>query len=53
MTFRAPGIRAEDALEASNVNGVISNITNVVESDRETYTFFNARPPCSRRIGGS
>lgn len=40
VTFRAPGIRAQDALEASRVNGVISNITNVVESDRETYTFF-------------
>ena len=40
VTFRAPGIRAQDALEASHINGVISNITNVVESDRETYTFF-------------
>ena len=40
VTFRAPGIRAKDALEATHINGVISNITNVVESDRETYTFF-------------
>jgi len=43
VTFRAPGIRAQDALEASRVNGVISNITNVVESDRETYTFFQCQ----------
>lgn len=43
VTFRAPGIRAEDALEASRINGVISNITNVVESDRETYTFFQGQ----------
>ena len=43
VTFRAPGIRAKDALEASHINGVISNITNVVESDRETYTFFQGQ----------
>lgn len=43
VTFRAPGIRAQDALEASHINGVISNITNVVESDRETYTFFQGQ----------
>ena len=43
VTFRAPGIRAKDALEASRINGVISNITNVVESDRETYTFFQGQ----------
>jgi hypothetical protein len=43
VTFRAPGIRVQDALEASRINGVISNITNVVESDRETYTFFQGQ----------
>ena len=43
VTFRAPGIRAQDALEATRVNGVVSNITNVVESDRETYTFFQGQ----------
>jgi len=43
VTFRSPGIRAQDALVASHINGVISNITNVVESDRETYTFFQCQ----------
>lgn len=40
VTFRAPAIRTEDALKATHLNGQITNITNVVESDKETYAAF-------------
>ena len=42
MTFRAPGIRTQDALEASHVNGAITNMTNVVESGKPTFAGFGA-----------
>jgi hypothetical protein len=42
VTFRAPGIRAEDALVASHVNGELSNLTNVVETGKETFARFHA-----------
>lgn len=40
VTFRAPGIREADALTATHVDGEISNITNVVDSPRETFAEF-------------
>lgn len=40
VTFRAPAIRTEDALKATHLNGQITNITNVVESDKATYAAF-------------
>jgi uncharacterized protein YhdP len=40
VTFRAPGIRTEDALRANHVNGTLSNLTNVVESNKETFSRF-------------
>jgi hypothetical protein len=40
ITFRAPGIRTEDALKATQVNGEISNITNVVDSGKEAFAAF-------------
>jgi hypothetical protein len=40
ITFRAPGIRAEDSLEASNVNGEITNMTNVIPAGKEAFTQF-------------
>jgi hypothetical protein len=40
VTFRAPGIRTEDALTANHVNGTLSNLTNVVETDKETFSRF-------------
>lgn len=43
LTFRAPGIRTRDALEATNLDGVISNITNVAGTDKETFAAFEAR----------
>jgi hypothetical protein len=40
ITFRAPGISTQDALRATHVNGEISNITNVIERDKETFADF-------------
>lgn len=42
VTFRAPGISTRDALRATHVNGAILNMTNVVESGRETFATFEA-----------
>lgn len=41
-TFRAPGIATKDALEASNIDGEITNMTNVVDSGKETFAGFRA-----------
>ena len=40
ITFRAPGISTQDALKATHVNGAITNITNVVERNKETFADF-------------
>jgi Domain of Unknown Function (DUF748) len=40
ITFRAPGIRTEDALEARRVQGAFSNITNVADSGKSTFAEF-------------
>lgn len=57
ITFRAPGIRTEDALKATHVNGEISNITNVVDSNKVTYAGFSATANMldtgSARVNGS
>ena len=37
ITFRAPGIRTEDALTARRVNGIATNITNVVDSGKNAF----------------
>ena len=42
VTFRAPGIRTQDALKATHLNGEITNITNVVDSNKETFAGFRA-----------
>lgn len=39
-TFRAPGIRTQDALRAEHLNGVLSNLTNVADADKETFADF-------------
>jgi uncharacterized protein YhdP len=41
-TFRAPGIETKDALTASNIEGEITNMTNVVKSGKETFAAFKA-----------
>jgi hypothetical protein len=42
VTFRAPGIRTEDAIKATALNGQVSNLTNVVDSSKETFAEFRA-----------
>lgn len=40
ITFRAPGIRAEDAIQATNVDGEITNMTNVIPAGKEAFAQF-------------
>jgi len=41
-TFRAPAIATKDALKATDIDGEITNITNVVKSGKETFAAFRA-----------
>ncbi|MFL6550866.1 MAG: DUF748 domain-containing protein [Povalibacter sp.] len=41
ITFRTPGIKESDALVAHHVSGTVSNLTNVVKDNRETFANFN------------
>jgi hypothetical protein len=43
VTFRAPGIRTQDALTANGVNAVVSNLTNVNDSASETFASFDVK----------
>jgi hypothetical protein len=40
VRFLAPGISTKDAIEAHRVQGRVSNLTNVVESGKETFADF-------------
>lgn len=40
ITFRTPGITTKDALTARKVNGIITNITNVVETEKDSFAEF-------------
>ena len=40
VRFLAPGIRTKDAIMARHVNGSISNLTNVLETGKETFADF-------------
>jgi hypothetical protein len=40
ITFRMPGITTEDALTARKVNGIVTNITNVVETEKDSFAEF-------------
>lgn len=42
ITFRAPGIRTEDALTANHVNAVVSNLRNVNEENKEAFAKFES-----------
>ncbi|HEY0943500.1 MAG TPA: DUF748 domain-containing protein [Steroidobacter sp.] len=42
ITFRAPGIRTADAIKATQVRGQVTNLTNVVDSGKETFADFRA-----------
>src|SRR5688572_963944 len=39
-TFRTPGIAVGDALTARHLNGIITNITNVVETEKDAFAEF-------------
>ena len=41
-TFRAPGIRSKDSLQAWNVFGQITNMTNIAPAGRDTFAGFKA-----------
>lgn len=41
-TFRAPAIATRDALKATEIEGEITNMTNVVASGKETFAAFRA-----------
>jgi hypothetical protein len=40
VRFLAPGIRTDDAITARRVNGSISNLTNVLDTEKETFADF-------------
>jgi hypothetical protein len=40
VRFLAPGISTQDAITARNVDGEVTNLTNIVESGRETFADF-------------
>lgn len=40
VTFRTPGIRTNDALVARSISGTVSNLTNVVDRNKETFADF-------------
>jgi uncharacterized protein involved in outer membrane biogenesis len=41
VTFRAPGIQTKDALTARHIDGYLANLTNVADSDKETFAGFH------------
>ena len=49
VTFRAPGIQTQDALTARHINGTLSNLTNVADSDKETFAGFQFTAERARR----
>jgi hypothetical protein len=57
LTFRAPGIRTADAMKATNVEGEVTNITNVADKGKETFADFRATAQVldggSAKIAGS
>jgi hypothetical protein len=43
IRFLAPGISTGDAIKARHVNGAISNLTNVIDSKKETFADFRVK----------
>jgi hypothetical protein len=43
VRFLAPGINTRDAITARHVNGDISNLTNVLDSGKETFADFHVK----------
>jgi hypothetical protein len=42
VRFLAPGIKTRDAITARHVQGQVTNLTNVIETGKETYANFHA-----------
>lgn len=57
VTFTAPGISTRDAIKATKLQAELSNLTNVVQKDKETFADFRADARVldggSAMIGGS
>jgi hypothetical protein len=57
VRFLAPGISTQDAITARNVDGEVTNLTNVVESGKETFADFhitaNVLDGAPARVAGS
>ncbi len=57
ITFLAPGINTADAIKATNVQGQLTNLTNVADSGKETFADFQMAAQVldggSARISGS
>jgi hypothetical protein len=47
VRFLAPGISTKDAITARNVDGEITNLTNVIESGKEASPIFARPRACS------
>jgi hypothetical protein len=43
VRFLAPGIQTQDAITARHVNGNVTNLTNVIESGKETFADFRIK----------
>lgn len=43
ITFRAPGIRTQDALVVDHIDAQLTNLTNVVETGKDAFAHFEAR----------
>jgi hypothetical protein len=57
VTFRAPGIKTQDALTARHIDGWLANLTNVADSNKDTFAGFqfkaNVLDGGSAKIDGS
>jgi hypothetical protein len=57
VRFLAPGISTRDAITAKNVNGSVSNLTNVLETGKETFADFRVTAEvldgAPAKVGGS
>ncbi|HEY7641044.1 MAG TPA: DUF748 domain-containing protein [Steroidobacteraceae bacterium] len=41
VTFRAPGIQTKDALTARHIDGYLANLTNVADSNKQTFAGYH------------
>ena len=43
ITFKAPGIRTQDAITAHQLNATLSNLTNTVDAEHDAFATFDVR----------